>query len=57
MQDAPVVIKPVGEDNLEATLQVMAGWVSADQAEARQHLAAHSGQDGASLAASRGPRG
>jgi GNAT superfamily N-acetyltransferase len=56
MQDAPAVIEPVGEDNIEATIRFMADWVSAGEAEARQHLADHGGEDGASLAAARGPR-
>jgi GNAT superfamily N-acetyltransferase len=56
MEDTATVIEPVCEDNVEAAVQFMVGWVSADEADARQHLADHAGEDGASLAAVRGQR-
>ncbi len=54
MQDAATVIEPVCEENVEAAVRFMAGWVSADEADARQHLVDHAGEDGDSLAAVRG---
>jgi GNAT superfamily N-acetyltransferase len=46
-----VVIEPVGEVNFELAVQFLIGWVSDGEADARQHLADHSGADGASLVA------
>jgi GNAT superfamily N-acetyltransferase len=46
----------VCEENVEAAARFMVGWVSADEADARQHLADRAGEDGASLAAVRGQR-
>lgn len=51
MQNLPVVIEPVGGGNYEAAVDFLAGWVSDGQADARAHLANHSGDEGASLVA------
>jgi GNAT superfamily N-acetyltransferase len=56
MEDVATVIELVCAENAETTARFMAEWVSADEAGARQHLADHAGEDGASLAAVRGQR-
>lgn len=53
MQNLPVVIEPVGDDNYQAAVQFLVGWVSDGEAAARTHLADHSGEQGASLVAVR----
>jgi GNAT superfamily N-acetyltransferase len=42
MGDPGIVVQPVGEDNFEASVQFLTGWVSDDAAEARAYLAGHS---------------
>jgi GNAT superfamily N-acetyltransferase len=51
-----VVIEPVDEANAGPAVRFLLGWVSDGEADARQHLAEHSGDDGASLAAMRDHR-
>jgi GNAT superfamily N-acetyltransferase len=51
-----MIIQPVGEDNLELTVRFMTEWVSDGEADAREHLAAHSADGGASLIALRDHR-
>jgi GNAT superfamily N-acetyltransferase len=47
------VIEPVSARNAAAAVRFLAEWVSDGEADARQHLADHSGAEGASLAAVR----
>jgi GNAT superfamily N-acetyltransferase len=54
MENLPVVIEPVGDDNYQAAVQFLAGWVSDGEAGAHAHLTDHSGDEGASLVAVRG---
>ena len=56
MEDVTTVIERVSEQNIKAAVRFLAGWVTEDEDGARQHLAGHAGDDGASLAALRGQR-
>jgi GNAT superfamily N-acetyltransferase len=56
MEDVTTVIEPVQEQNIEAAARFLVGWVSEDEDDARQHLADHARDNGASLAAVRGRR-
>jgi GNAT superfamily N-acetyltransferase len=53
MQNTSVTIEPVRAANTEAALRLLVNWVSDGEADARTHLAEHSGGDGASLLAVR----
>lgn len=50
------VVQPVSQENAERTVQFLAGWVTDGEAGAREYLASHTGDDGASLIAVRGDR-
>ena len=47
-------VQPVGEDNFEASVQFLVGWVSDGEAEAQRYLADHAEPEGASLVAVHG---
>jgi GNAT superfamily N-acetyltransferase len=54
MGDPGMVVQPVGEGNVEASVRFLIGWVSDGAAEARAYLADHAEPAGASLIAVHG---
>jgi hypothetical protein len=54
VEEMTTLVEPVCEKNFAAAVRFLAGWVSDDEADARQHLADHGGDDGAAWPQSRG---
>ena len=54
MRVSGIVTQPVGEGNVEASVQFLSEWVTDGEAEARRYLADHAEPEGASLFATHG---